>query len=173
MSFAGALVAGRRPEPRNRKSNTVRQSMKNTELLPIDGQGGAGGESDPSAEAMPLLDWQREVLDRRLDAYARDGNPGRLASIVIDEIRRRRGPLGAGKLFESSPANDASRARENWVLCLDNSDHEASLERHVIYVAIPDPEAQREGLMRVIDETGEDYLYPEKNFAPIRGIRVP
>ena len=59
------------------------------------------------------------------------------------------------------------------MLCLDNSGYEASLERHVIYVAIPDPESQRARLTRVIDETGEDYLYPEKNFAPIRGIRVP
>jgi hypothetical protein len=39
----GALVAGRRPEPLNRKSNTSSSKHENAEFLPIDGLGGAGG----------------------------------------------------------------------------------------------------------------------------------
>jgi len=50
------------------------------------------------------------------------------------------------------------------VICLDNSGYEVSLERRKIYVAISDPRAQRLGQIRVVDESGEDYLYPEKNF---------
>jgi len=49
---------------------------------------------------------------------------------------------------------------------LDDSGYEASLERRKIYVAVPDARAQRLGQVRVIDESGEDYLYPEKMFVP-------
>lgn len=39
--------------------------------------------------ALPLTDRQREELDRRLDAYALDGNPGRSADVVLADIRKR------------------------------------------------------------------------------------
>ena len=42
-----------------------------------------------------------------------------------------------------------------------------SLERRKIYVSIEDEEAQTHKLIRVIDESGEDYLFPEKMFVPI------
>jgi hypothetical protein len=50
------------------------------------------------------------------------------------------------------------------VIGLDNSVYEVSLERRKIYVALPDAEAVRHGMVRVVDETGNDYLYPEKRF---------
>ncbi len=49
-------------------------------------------------------------------------------------------------------------------ICLDNSGYEASLERLKIYVALPDPEAERRGQLRIIDESGEDYLYSADRF---------
>lgn len=55
------------------------------------------------------------------------------------------------------------RAFKKLVICLDNSGYEVSLERRKIYVSIPDAQAQRLGQIRIIDESGEDYLYPEKN----------
>ena len=42
------------------------------------------------------------------------------------------------------------------------------LEVRKIYQVLPDPEANREGYVRVIDESGEDYLYPEQYFVPIQ-----
>ena len=57
-----------------------------------------------------------------------------------------------------------SRASKKLVICLDNAGYEVSLETRKIYVAIPDARAERLGQIRVIDESGEDYLYPEKNF---------
>ena len=42
------------------------------------------------------------------------------------------------------------------------------LEVRKIYQVLPDPEANREGYVRVIDESGEDYLYPEEYFVPIQ-----
>jgi hypothetical protein len=58
------------------------------------------------------------------------------------------------------------KASKKLVICLDNSGCEVSLERLRIYLAIPDPRAECLGQIRVVDESGEDYLYPEENFAP-------
>ena len=49
------------------------------------------------------------------------------------------------------------------VICVRNRGYVASLEKRKIYVALPDPLASRHRQIRVIDESGEDYLYP-KNF---------
>ena len=53
-----------------------------------------------------------------------------------------------------------------YVLCLKNNDCE-DLELRKIYQAIPDSSATEEGYIRVIDESGEDYLYPESYFVEI------
>jgi hypothetical protein len=50
------------------------------------------------------------------------------------------------------------------VICLDNSGYEVSLERRKIYVAVPDATAQLHDQLRVVDESGEDYLYPANLF---------
>ena len=50
------------------------------------------------------------------------------------------------------------------VICVDNSGYEVSLERRKIYIAIPDAAASRKGLVRVLDESGEGYLYPQERF---------
>ena len=54
-----------------------------------------------------------------------------------------------------------------YVLCVDNKDCE-DLEKRKIYPVIPDDDAKQEGYLRVIDESGEDYLYPESYFVPIK-----
>lgn len=53
------------------------------------------------------------------------------------------------------------------VVCLENEGYPASLEKHKIYIALPDGDAERHGLTRVIDESGEDYLYPRAFFRTI------
>jgi hypothetical protein len=57
-----------------------------------------------------------------------------------------------------------ARATRRLVICLDNSGYEVSLERRKIYVALADTEAAKHGRIRVIDESGDDYLYPEERF---------
>jgi hypothetical protein len=57
-----------------------------------------------------------------------------------------------------------ARAVRRLVICLDNSGYEVSLERRKIYVAVPDSKAEKYGQLRVVDESGEDYLYPEEIF---------
>lgn len=53
------------------------------------------------------------------------------------------------------------------VICVKNEDYPASLEKRKIYESIPDPEAAKNNQIRVIDESGEDYLYPEEYFMPV------
>lgn len=57
-----------------------------------------------------------------------------------------------------------ARSPRRLVICLDNSSYEVSLERRKIYVAIPDAKAQKHGQLRIVDESGEDYLYPAEIF---------
>jgi len=52
-------------------------------------------------------------------------------------------------------------------VCLKNRGYEVSLERRKIYQVLPDPEAAKHNQLRVIDESGEDSLYPQSFFAPI------
>ena len=60
-----------------------------------------------------------------------------------------------------------NRATDKLLICLDNKGYSASLERRKIYLGLPDPTALKHGLLRVIDESGEDYLYPKSLFLPI------
>ncbi len=55
-----------------------------------------------------------------------------------------------------------------FVACIKNADYPSSLELHKIYCVIPDEDAAAEGDIRVIDESGEDYLYPSSYFIPIQ-----
>jgi hypothetical protein len=53
------------------------------------------------------------------------------------------------------------------VVCVRNNGYAASLEKRKIYVALTDSSAVKHNLIRVIDESGEDYLYPKKFFMPV------
>ncbi len=53
------------------------------------------------------------------------------------------------------------------VICIDNKGNEASLEQWKVYQCLPDEEAERHNEIRVIDEEGEDYLYPSDIFSPV------
>ena len=53
------------------------------------------------------------------------------------------------------------------VVCVDNEGYLATLEKHKIYVALADKTAGKQGLVRIIDESSDDYLYPKTFFRPI------
>jgi hypothetical protein len=59
------------------------------------------------------------------------------------------------------------RTAPKFAVCINNADYPASLELHKIYRVLPDEDAAAEGDVRVIDESGEDYLYPAEWFVPI------
>lgn len=56
---------------------------------------------------------------------------------------------------------------QTFALCIENRDCE-DLEKRKIYQVLPDDAAKKDGYLRVIDESGEDYLYPESYFIPIQ-----
>lgn len=58
-------------------------------------------------------------------------------------------------------------SKRHLVICIDNSGYEAALERCKIYEAVADLASAKQGLLRVIDESGEDYLYPESMFVEV------
>lgn len=60
-----------------------------------------------------------------------------------------------------------TRSASRLVICVENKGYLVSLEKRKIYIAIPDAIALKHGQMRVVDESGEDYLYPKSLFLPI------
>ena len=54
-----------------------------------------------------------------------------------------------------------------FALCVENKDCE-DLEKRKIYRVLPDEEAEKEGYFRIMDESGEDYLYPQSYFVLVR-----
>ena len=73
----------------------------------------------------------------------------------------------------SSARGTSNRARKTgatarqFAVCVDNSGYEASLERNKIYVVLPDKTAEKDGELRVIDESGDDYLFSADRFVAI------
>jgi hypothetical protein len=59
-------------------------------------------------------------------------------------------------------------ASTRFVVCVRNTDYPESLELRKLYRVIPDSKARKVNHIRVIDESGEDYLYPKEFFAPVR-----
>ncbi len=57
---------------------------------------------------------------------------------------------------------------KTFVLCLRNTGYEVSLEPRKLYQVLPDREASSHGQIRVVDESGEDYLYPKNLFLSIK-----
>ncbi|HXJ23791.1 MAG TPA: hypothetical protein VMT03_26580 [Polyangia bacterium] len=60
------------------------------------------------------------------------------------------------------------RRTAQYLLCVRNEGYAASLQTRRLYQQISDKDAESRGLVRVIDESGEDYLYPQKLFASVK-----
>lgn len=56
---------------------------------------------------------------------------------------------------------------KSFVVCVNNKGYPASLELRKLYQSVADEEAARLHQIRVVDESGEDYLYPEEYFVPV------
>jgi hypothetical protein len=61
----------------------------------------------------------------------------------------------------------ASTTELQFAICIQNAEYSASLELRKIYQIVPDADAARQHLTRVIDESGEDYLYPSDYFLSV------
>ncbi len=66
-----------------------------------------------------------------------------------------------------STRSKRTSTRSRLVVCLRNDGYEVSLEPRKIYRALPDENAKKHAQLRVVDESGEDYLFPASLFAPV------
>ena len=78
---------------------------------------------------------------------------------------------GLGK--KNSKSNGSSpkkrpRGVSQYAVCVKNDDYGASLEIRKLYEIVPDKSSNAQGLIRIIDESGEDYLYPAEYFLPVK-----
>jgi hypothetical protein len=64
-------------------------------------------------------------------------------------------------------AMNQSMPEPQFVICLKNDGYPVALERRKVYRVLPDPQASVHHLLRVVDESGDDYLYPAGFFVPI------
>lgn len=55
-------------------------------------------------------------------------------------------------------------SKKRFAICIDNLNYPASLELHKVYRVIPDEDAAKDGDLRIIDESGEDYLFSDQRF---------
>jgi len=55
-----------------------------------------------------------------------------------------------------------------FVICINNKGYEVSLERGKVYRVLDDEKASQHNLIRVVDESGEDYLFPKEYFVSIK-----
>ena len=67
----------------------------------------------------------------------------------------------------TSTRRKAAATQHRFAVCVRNDGYEASLERNKIYAVLPDDEAERDGDLRVVDESGEDYLFSADRFVAI------
>ena len=57
--------------------------------------------------------------------------------------------------------------KQQFVICVRNDSYEVSLEKRKLYRVLPDADAAQHGQIRVVDESGEDYLYPQDYFVQV------
>lgn len=57
-----------------------------------------------------------------------------------------------------------NETKRPFALCINNTDYEASLILHKVYNIMPDEKAAQDDLLRIVDESGEDYLYHKSHF---------
>ena len=79
-------------------------------------------------------------------------------------------PTASGKKKSNGNVTSTKKlrlSRPKFAVCVDNSDYPASLELNKIYQVLRDERAFQDGELRVVDESGEDYLYSAQRFVPI------
>jgi hypothetical protein len=68
----------------------------------------------------------------------------------------------------------ARKGSRRFALCIESGEYPASLERLKLYELVPDADAEAHKQLRIVDESGEDYLYPSQYFKLVtlsRGLR--
>jgi hypothetical protein len=113
------------------------------------------------------------VLDRDMGKVFPSSKAVNDALRFLAEAERRHGNAKVARAaFEQShvikaPMKDSSpmvKSSKRLFICLDNAGYEVSIERLKIYIALTEVKTERAGYLRIIDESGEGYLYPSQRF---------
>jgi len=75
--------------------------------------------------------------------------------------------MGSAKRNSKSNGSSTNKSAR-YVVCIHNAGYPVSLETRKLYRLVPDSAAEKQNLIRVIDESGEDYLYPAEYFVALR-----
>lgn len=73
--------------------------------------------------------------------------------------------VASGKSIRDLPRSETTMSTQQFAVCIKNPGYSASLELRKVYELLPDADARRLAMLRVIDESGEDYCFP-KNSSP-------
>lgn len=76
--------------------------------------------------------------------------------------------MASAKKNSKSNVSSIKGRSERFVLCVRNEDYPASLELRKLYAVLRDAVAEKHDLLRIIDESGDDYLYPANHFVALR-----
>lgn len=71
------------------------------------------------------------------------------------------------KRTASAEKKSSSKGRSTFAVCVRNDEYQASLELRKLYAVLPDEFGEQHDMIRVIDESGEDYLYPNSYFVRV------
>jgi hypothetical protein len=92
---------------------------------------------------------------------------GTLAGGVQDVLQALTGALACASGIWIHKMKHLEKKHPQFAVCINNAAYPASLALHKIYQVLPDEDAARDGDIRVIDESGEDSLYPAFSFVRI------
>lgn len=96
---------------------------------------------------------------------------GQLIEGLEQAVAYQRGALKGAKVTRIRREKRTRQPRPRFAICINNRGYPAALEPRKLYQVLPDAEARTLGQLRIVDESGEDYLYPATLF--ITGIRLP
>ena len=113
----------------------------------------------PVSEAVPGGAWAGSSSRRRFPGW---GAMRRAASAG----RKSRSSVSSGRDRRDGRSSAGGRGA-GFVVCARNEGYAASLEVRKVYRVLPDPEAEAHGMLRVVDESAEDYLFPAGLFVPV------
>lgn len=89
------------------------------------------------------------------------------ASLNCTGMKRTASAKKSSSASGTSTRRKTAATERRFAVCVRNEGYEASLERNKIYALVPDEDAERDGDLRVIDESGEDYLFAADRFVAI------
>lgn len=88
--------------------------------------------------------------------------------LIMKKLSSKKAELASQARQRTREIAETRRRGAQFAVCVDNEGYKASLELGKLYRMLPDKDAQAHGLVRIIDESGEDYAYSSRRFVPMK-----